>query len=202
MSTQESSTLSAAERRQRRKERILGTADSRLEKLLPGSISSSVEMTQPADEFDRYNSSSSTDITPEDSSPEQIFKIVGKTNSVGPSFVEVMAVNRVQVCIAIGIIFRVLTLFDVVHSILPLWIPLSVGYYSYLLSHASTKISLPGQIMNLLHGGGISGKAVQYFSMATDTLWSFSNDTMIMAFGFLISHIIISAVNHMYLTFL
>uniref|UniRef100_A0A914YZE2 BHLH domain-containing protein n=1 Tax=Panagrolaimus superbus TaxID=310955 RepID=A0A914YZE2_9BILA len=198
--TQDSTNLSAAERRQRRKERILNSADARLEKLLPGSISSSVEMTQEADKFSEYSSSSSLDITPDERAP--IFNIAesmgGKAICPEPSFIDLIDVYRVQVCVIIGVIFRILTLLHMVNSILPLWITISVVYYSYLLSHAPAKFSMPGYILNFLHAGRINEKAVRYFGVAADTLWSVSSDTMIMAFGFLVSHIVIFAVNLMF----
>uniref|UniRef100_A0AC34G8U0 Uncharacterized protein n=1 Tax=Panagrolaimus sp. ES5 TaxID=591445 RepID=A0AC34G8U0_9BILA len=198
----DSASLSAAERRQKRKERILGSADARLEKLLPGSISSSVEMTQGADKFSDYSSSSSPDIIPDDCAPmfNNIAKSMGgETVFPQPSFIDMLDVNRVQVCITMGVIFRILTLLNVVNSILPVWITLAVVYYSYLLSHKPAKFSIPLQMLNFLQAGRINEKTVRYFGVATETLWSFSSDTMTMAFGFLVSHIVIFAVDLMFL---
>lgn len=52
-------------------------------------------------------------------------------------------------------------------------------------------------MVNFFLAGGINEKLVRYLGLGIDTIWSFMIDTLIMAFGFLSSHIVIFAVNLM-----
>ena len=188
---QECASLAAAERRQKRKDRILGTANDRLEKILPGSSStldSSDHMYVSAKDVG-INSSLLLDTTQEDSALEQTLNATAEIDFVEPSYMDLIDINRVQACFIAGVMLRILTFFHVIHSVLPFWIPLSLSYHTYLLTQVEKKFPKHGYIVNFLLAGGMSEKLVRYIGLVIDTIWSFTIDSLIMAFGFLMVHI-------------
>uniref|UniRef100_A0A914Y1S4 Uncharacterized protein n=1 Tax=Panagrolaimus superbus TaxID=310955 RepID=A0A914Y1S4_9BILA len=187
---QECASFSAAERRQKRKERILGTANARLEKLLPGASSHNTSDPLYITARDEPISSISMDATQEESCLEQTLNTTAEIDFVEPSYMDLIDINRVQACIIAGVMLRLLTFFHIVHSVSPFWIPLSLSYHTYLLTQVEKKYPKHGYIVNFLLAGGMSEKLVRYLGLIIDTLWSFSIDTMIMAFGFLSAHIV------------
>uniref|UniRef100_A0AC34FSP4 Uncharacterized protein n=1 Tax=Panagrolaimus sp. ES5 TaxID=591445 RepID=A0AC34FSP4_9BILA len=188
---QDCASFSAAERRQKRKERILGTANARLEKLLPGTsaLNSSDHLYVTARDVEPI-SSSSMDATQEESGLEQTLNTTAEIDFVEPSYMDLIDINRVQACVIAGVMLRVLTFFNIIHSVSPLWIPLSLSYHTYLLTQVEKKYPKHGYIVNFLLAGGMSEKLVRYLGLIIDTIWSFATDTMIMAFGFLAVHIV------------
>uniref|UniRef100_A0AC35FXZ4 Uncharacterized protein n=1 Tax=Panagrolaimus sp. PS1159 TaxID=55785 RepID=A0AC35FXZ4_9BILA len=199
---QECASLSAAERRQKRIERILGTANDRLEKIQPGSstaLDASDHMYISARDADLINASFKLDDTQEDSFKldatqeesglEQTINTTAEIDFVEPSYMDLIDINRVQACVIAGAMLRILTFFHVIHSASPIWIPLSLAYHTYSLIQVEKKFPKHGYIVNFLLAGGMSEKLVRYLGLGIDTLWSFAMDSLIMAFGFLSVHI-------------
>ena len=119
---QDCASLSAAERRQMRKERILGKADVRLEKILPDMVDSVVpDMIDDMADLDSsvctakdldLNSSIATakefnldDIMPDDTqsfAEETINNRTAELDYVEPNYMDLINIRRVECCIIAG----------------------------------------------------------------------------------------------------
>uniref|UniRef100_A0A914P981 Uncharacterized protein n=1 Tax=Panagrolaimus davidi TaxID=227884 RepID=A0A914P981_9BILA len=97
---QECVSLSAAERRQKRIETILGTANVGLEKIQPGSstaLDASDHMYISARDADLINASFKLDAT-----QEETINTTAEIDFVEPSYMDLIDINRVQACVIAG----------------------------------------------------------------------------------------------------
>uniref|UniRef100_A0A914Q0W9 Uncharacterized protein n=1 Tax=Panagrolaimus davidi TaxID=227884 RepID=A0A914Q0W9_9BILA len=124
-----------------------------------------------------------------DATQEETINTTAEIDFVEPSYMDLIDINRVQACVIAGAMLRILTFFHVIHSVSPIWIPLSLAYHTCSLIQVEKKFPKHGYIVNFLLVGGMSEKLVRYLGLGIDTLWSFAMDSLIMAFGFLCVHI-------------
>lgn len=112
-----------------------------------------------------------------------------KIDFVEPKYLEHINRNRFYICIAFGIIFRFLVLFNITTRVVPYF---AVIFLAYRISvHFSIKgYPKHGYIVNVLLIAGLNERLVVNIGRLLDLSWEFFVDLILLMFSYLCTHIV------------
>ncbi|KAE9556220.1 hypothetical protein FO519_000559 [Halicephalobus sp. NKZ332] len=184
VSIQDCASLSAEERRQRRKERILGRGEERISQILHDTPSTKTGTN--AEEVSFVSSVSAEE--PSTANPEQ--KVTSQESDfdyVEPEYWIGIDYIRAQAFLIIGILLHVLSSAGVLKNGFLVWL---IGFFTFHTIHflySKQKYPKHGYVVNFLLAGGMNEALVRYAGLFVDTAWVALLDTAVMLLGVVIT---------------
>jgi len=178
----------AADRRERRRQKILANAGDRLSAILSGPDGKENRLAPTMEDMD--TKSTSDDACPFASLSSS--KLSTSTlsdesgiNYVEPVYFEFVNRNRFFICLLLGVIFHFVVFFQWTDRVALTFAAIFFAHEMFVLPQKSLKYPKHGYIVNFLLVGGLNERLVIYLGLFIDLVWDFLVDLTIVAFSYL-----------------
>ncbi|KAI1722995.1 hypothetical protein Ddc_07184 [Ditylenchus destructor] len=190
----------ASERRERRRQKILGNAEGRLSAILSGPDGMEDRQAPVLEGMQCGDSTSSSDAdgsSSENRAHKSDFRGNISTETeidyVEPVYCELVSRNRLFIALLLGILFRIAVALQWTNHLTLSFAIIFLTYEMFFaLPHKSLKYPKHGYAVNFLMVAGLNEQFVIYLGLFLDLLWEFFVDLTIIAFSYICLQIVVN----------
>uniref|UniRef100_A0A915DV22 Uncharacterized protein n=1 Tax=Ditylenchus dipsaci TaxID=166011 RepID=A0A915DV22_9BILA len=190
----------AAERRERRRQKILANANDRLSAILSGPDGNENRLAPTMEDMDTHTSTE--EVCPfakestsslDTSARSKLIADELEINYVEPVYFESINRNRFFIALFLGLVFHIVVHFAWTDRVALTFATILFAYEMLALPQKSLKYPKHGYLVNFLLVGGLNERLVVYVGIFIDLLWDFLVDLTIVAFSYLSVQLLVNA---------
>ncbi|KAI1723434.1 hypothetical protein DdX_03594 [Ditylenchus destructor] len=196
----------ASERRERRRQKILGNAPGRLSAILSGPDGKEDRQAPILEGMHCGDSASSTDAdgcssenrAHKSDSRGKISTFETEIDYVEPVYCELVSRNRLFIALVLGILFRIAVALQWTNHLTLSFAVIFLSYEMFFaLPHKSLKYPKHGYVVNFLMVAGLNEQFVIYLGLFLDLLWEFFVDFTIIAFSYICLQVVVNCAQNL-----